>query len=172
MALIRCPGCGENISEYERSCPFCGKLVKLDNGRKVIHNNIFFKEEYSKINIKCPNCKSKCDVQTEKVGLDENDNSVYHTIAYCNRCGEKYDLDMQELLVKSHRSILGICTAIIAVISIVFMGVPIIGWLLAFVAFVLGLIDCAISDEHHGDAIFGIIVFAAWTVIIILNFLN
>ena len=51
MALIRCPGCGENISEYERSCPFCGKLIKLDNGRKVIHNNIFFKEEYSKINI-------------------------------------------------------------------------------------------------------------------------
>ena len=74
--------------------------------------------------------------------------------------------------MKSHRSILGICTAIIAVISIVFMGVPIIGWLLAFVAFVLGLIDCAISDEHHGDAIFGIIVFAAWTVTIILNFLN
>ena len=44
MALIKCPGCGTEISERAEECPICGRTIsKSSRDENVINVDVLFK---------------------------------------------------------------------------------------------------------------------------------
>lgn len=56
MALIKCPECGNNVSEYAESCPKCGCPMSVIKNKTIKEN---FEKENQISNEQCPLCSAK-----------------------------------------------------------------------------------------------------------------
>lgn len=75
MALITCPECGKEVSDKASSCPNCGSPIEpLPMSQ-------------------CTYCGSPLRIDKEQV-REPNGNLVFHQYGYCDKCRQKWDMDI------------------------------------------------------------------------------
>ena len=108
--------------------------------------------------MKCSECNSEMSIDMKKVGTDKNNMPIFCKYAYCEHCKIMKKIDQEELQKKTN--------SILSVLSIVFAGVPMIMSMpiivsvpMAFIGFILALVDLGIGDKSkkHIGSYFGII---------------
>jgi len=73
MALVKCPECGNNISDKAKSCPKCGHPMGVSSGQVNVvvgaPETARTTEPTTKNGLVCPKCKST-NIHVDKKGFD------------------------------------------------------------------------------------------------------
>ena len=86
---------GNNLPVFHRIayCDYCATKTDLDdpnNNTPTVEAPSY--NQYNNDN-ECPICRRPFRFDTEQVGVDANNNPVFHRFAYCDTCKRKKDLD-------------------------------------------------------------------------------